>query len=246
MRKIAVALSKGGVGKTTTAVNLAHGLALAGQRVLLVDADVQGQASVLLGFFPEYSLSDLVEGKPEKEVVIQARENLDLVGGGDALAGLNRAIARQNFGGEYTIGEALGKFDSRYDFVVVDTAPGYDTLMINALFYVNEILCPISLQALSLNGVSKFAEHVENIARFKPGLDITYVLPTFYDRRVSQSDEILGQVRSVFGDKTLEPIRYNSVLAELVLWKKTIFEMDPKSKGAQDYYALTKRILEHG
>lgn len=246
MRKIAISLSKGGVGKTTTAVNLAHGLALSGKRVLLVDTDVQGQASILLGVESNCTLNDLIDGTPMTEVVINGRDNLDLIAGGDALAGLSKTISRESFGGEQTLNRTLSQFDHNYDYVIVDTAPGYDPLMINALFYVNEILCPISVHALSINGLSKFVDHVEKINQFKPSLQITYALPTFYDRRVSQSGVVLNKIREYFGDKTLPAIRYNATLAELVLFKQSIFELDPKSKGAEDYYALTKRILSDG
>jgi len=246
MRKIAISLSKGGVGKTTTSVNLAHGLALASKRVLLIDTDVQGQAALLLGTEPNYTLADLIDGEPFTNVVVNSRDNLDLIAGGEALAGLSKTIARESFGGEQTLNNALSQFDQNYDYVIVDTAPGYDPLMINALFYVDEILCPISVHALSINGLAKFIEHVEKINQFKPNLQITYALPTFYDRRVSQSDAVLDKINAYFGDKTLPAIRYNATLAELVLFKQSIFELDPKSKGAEDYYALTKRILSDG
>ena len=110
MRKIAVALSKGGVGKTTTAVNLAAGLALAGQRVLLVDVDTQGQVTKALGVQAALGLADLVTGETTPaEALLPARERLAVLAGGRALAGLKRQITRRDFGGEQVLAEALGR-----------------------------------------------------------------------------------------------------------------------------------------
>ena len=141
MRRIAVALSKGGVGKTTTAVNLAAGLAGAGERVLLVDLDTQGQVAKALGIQPAGGLADVVlDGAPPRKAVVEAREGLGLLAGGRALAGLKRDIARRDYGGERTLAEALAPLDGAYDLVVLDTAPAWDTLTVNALFYASEVL----------------------------------------------------------------------------------------------------------
>ncbi|HEX7976696.1 MAG TPA: AAA family ATPase, partial [Anaerolineales bacterium] len=126
MRKIAIALSKGGVGKTTTAVSLAAGLARAGKSVLLVDVDTQGQVAKALGVEPACGLADLVLGEAAlPEAVLECRPNLGLLAGGRALAGLKRLITRQDFGGEQTLSEALAPLDGRYDYVILDTAPGW-------------------------------------------------------------------------------------------------------------------------
>ena len=125
-RRIGVSLSKGGVGKTTTAVNLAAGLAMAGFKTLLVDTDTQGQSSFMLGVKAQAGLTELVtEELTPAETIVQARKNLWLLAGGKSLAGLKRLIDRKDFGGEQTLADALSAIESEYDYVVVDTSPGW-------------------------------------------------------------------------------------------------------------------------
>ncbi len=154
-RKICVTLSKGGVGKTTTSVNLSSGLALAGYKVLLVDTDTQGQSSYILGKKPRAGLTELLtkELTPE-ECIVRARKNLWLLAGGKSLAGVKRIIDRKSFGAEWTLSEALKDVDDRYDFVIIDTAPGWDQLIVNVLFYATEVLVPVALEVMPLQELS--------------------------------------------------------------------------------------------
>jgi chromosome partitioning protein len=245
MRKIAVALSKGGVGKTTTAVNLAAGLAGVGRRVLLIDLDTQDQVAKTLGVRPTAGIAELVAGEQSAdEILFPTRENLTLLAGGASLAGLKRLIARQDFGGERTLSEALGQFDGRFDYVVIDTAPGWDALAINALFYADEILTPVALEVLALQGLLEFTRSVQTIQQYHENLRLRYVLPTFMDRRVKKSDEILQQLENYFGESVCAPIRYNVRLSEAPGYGQTIFEFARRSPGAADYLALTERIVE--
>ena len=247
MRKIAVALSKGSVGKTTTAVNLAAGLARAGQRVLLVDLDTQGQVAKALGVAPAAGLAEVVTGdQTVAQAVVEARPGLWLLGGGRALAGVKRSIARKDFGGEQTLIEALVGIEGTYDTVLVDTAPAWDTLMVNALFYVTEVLVPVSLEIMALQGLIEFTHSVAPIQKYHQTLTIRYILPTFLDRRVKKSEEILGQLNAHFGDKVCAPIRYNVRLSEAPGYGQTIFEYAPRSPGAQDYETLTERVMRDG
>jgi len=247
MRKIAVALSKGGVGKTTTAVNLAAGLTRAGQRVLLVDMDTQGQAGKALGCAPPAGMAEVAAGEaPVDQAILPAREKLDLLAGGRGLASLKRVITRKDYGGEQTVAEALGPLDGRYDFVIVDTAPGWDALSVNALFYVDEVLAPVSLEVMTLQSLLDFSHSLAAIQKYRPALVLRYVVPTFFDRRVRKSDEILQQLRTHFGNRLCEPIRYNVRLSEAPGYGQNIFEYAAGSPGADDYRKLTERVMSNG
>jgi chromosome partitioning protein len=245
MRKIAVALSKGGVGKTTTAVSVSAGLAGRGHRVLLVDSDTQGQSARTLGCQPQAGLAELVSGAANaEEATLQVRENLWVLAGGKALAGLKRDIARRDFGGEQTLAEALAPLDDQYDFAVIDTAPGWDALTVNVLFYATEVLAPVSLEILTLQGLLDFAHSLAAIQKYRPQLVLRYILPTFFDRRVRKSEEILSQLHTHYGERVCAPIRYSVRLSEAPGYGQTIFEYAPQSPGAEDYRKLLERITQ--
>ena len=245
MRKIAISLSKGGVGKSTTAVHLAHGLAMAGSRVLLVDTDTQGQCSSFLGVHPSAGLAELVSGavQPE-EAIIEARERLWLLSGGRGLAGIKMQIARQELGGERTLVDALEHLAGKYEYLILDTAPGWDSLTIAALFCASEVLAPVSLEVASVLGLLEFRKSLEAVQKYHRKLSLKYVLPTFMDGRVRKSEEILGQLKAHFGELLCEPIRYSVRLSEAPGYGQTAFEYAPASPGAEDYQKLTRRISD--
>lgn len=244
MKKIAISLSKGGVGKTTTAVHLAAGLAQTGHKVLLIDTDTQGQCSTLLGQKPQWGLAEFVnQTAPLEQALTPCRDNLWLLAGGEKLAGLNRLIAQEQFGGERILSESLNTLSEDYDFIVIDTAPGWDALSINTLFYVDEIICPTTLEVMSLQGLVEFIKRIEKIQEFRHALPILkHILPISFDRRTAISKEILEKLQQYYGDKVVRPIRYSIRFVELASFGQTIFEYAPKGTGAQDYKMLVKRI----
>ena len=247
MRKIAISLSKGGVGKTTTAVNLSAGLARTGYRVLLIDTDTQGQASRALGVASEAGLAELISGEASPaEAIQEVRERLYLLAGGRNLAGLKRTIDRKDFGGENTLAEGLEILDSSYDYAILDTAPGWDSLTVNVLFYADEILAPVSMEILTVSGLLYFQQSIQAIQKYRPQLEIKYVLPTFMDGRVKKSEEILAQLQSVFHEKLCSPIRYSVRLSEAPGFGQTVYEYAPASSGVEDYQALVERISKDG
>lgn len=245
MRRMAIALSKGGVGKTTTAVNLAAGLVQRGRRVLLVDMDTQGQVAKMLGVQPEAGIAEVANKEVAlQDALIEARPGLWLLPGGRTLAGLKRTIDRKEFGGERTIDETLSALHGDYDYVVIDTAPGWDVLTVNALFYAQEVIAPVALEVMALQGLREFSQSVNAIRRYHEGLALRYVVPTFLDRRVRKSDEILQQLHAYYDGLVCPPVRYNVRISEAPGYGQTIFEYAANSPGAQDYLALTERILQ--
>ena len=239
MRIIAVAMTKGGVGKTTTAVNLSHGLALRGQRVLLVDTDTQGQCAKALGVQTDLTLTEVLLGEASiLEAVTRARTNLDLVASDHQLTRAALAIARRETDGHLALAEALAPVQDRYDTVVMDAAPGVDAIAVNVLGCADEIVGPVALSPAALAGVLEFVRHVERVGRHNHNLTLKYFLPTFHDRRTRQSDEMLIQLREHFGPRVCPSIRVNVELAESFGWRQSIFEYAPKSRGAADYSAF--------
>ncbi|MDX9962594.1 AAA family ATPase, partial [Desulfobacter postgatei] len=179
-RKICITLSKGGVGKTTTSVNLGAGLALAGYRVLLVDTDTQGQSSYILGKKPGAGLTELLTHELSvSDCLTEARNNLWLLSGGKSLAGVKRIIDKKSFGAEFTLSEALRPLDDQFDFILIDTSPGWDQLIVNVLFYSTEVLVPVALEVMPLHGMSEFIKSLGAIQKYRSEIQLKYIVPTF-------------------------------------------------------------------
>ena len=243
MRIIAVAMTKGGVGKTTTAVNLSHGLAMRGHRVLLVDADTQGQCAKAFGVETDLTLTEvLTEDVCILEAVTRARENLDLVASDYHLAKGALAIARREQDGHLALAEALEPAADRYDVAVIDAAPGFDAIAVNVLGCAHDIVAPAALTPAALAGVLDFVRHVGMVQKHNTILNLRYVLPTFLDMRVRHSTEMLEQLRGYFEVQLCDPIRVNVSLAEAFGYQSTIFEYAPNSRGAGDYKRFIDRV----
>ncbi len=244
MKRIVVSLLKGGVAKSETAVSLAFGLSARGRRVLLVDTDVQAHCSDMLGLEPERGLADLVAGwgSPDSSLT-EARENLWLLAGGNDLAALKMEIARREMASEAVLTEALEIFEGQFDYMIMDTAPGWDTLLVNALYASRNVLSPVSMEPMALSGLVRFEERLQVIQKYKPDLRLRWVVPTFVDGRVRKSTEILNQLRERYGDLVSGPIKYSVKASEAPAYGKTVFEHDPKGNAAEGYNQLTERIM---
>lgn len=246
-RRIAVSLSKGGTGKSTTLTSLAHGLALAGHTVLAIDTDTQGQVAEIYGCETEHGLAELMAGEVDPEdALYPARDNLWILSGGRQLAATKQLIAKQEFGSEKMLARALEPYSNRFDYILIDTSPGWDALTINVLFYVEEIVAPVALEVLAVRGLIHFENRIADIQVYHQGLNMRYILPTFYDGRVKKSEEILEQLRQYYQERLCRPIRYNVRLSEAPGHGATIFEYAPQSTGARDYAALVERIRKDG
>jgi len=213
--------------------------------VLLVDTDTQGQAGSMLGVRPAVGLAELAAGEAAlDQAIVQARERLWLLAGGVSLAGLQRMIDKQEFGGERALSEALAAVAGQYDYVLLDSAPGWGSLTVNVLFYAEEVLAPVSLEVMTIQGLLQFIQRLQPIQKYRQELRLRYVLPTFLDGRVKKSEEILRQLQQYYGQEICPPIRYNVRLSEAPGYGRTIFEYDARSSGAQDYALLTERIMQ--
>ncbi len=242
-RKICVTLSKGGVGKTTTCVNLGAGLALAGYKVLLVDTDTQGQSSYILGKKPKAGLTELLtkELTPE-ECIVNARKNLWLLSGGKSLAGMKRIIDRKSFGAEWTLAEALEPLEHRYDFILIDTSPGWDQLIVNVLFYATEVLVPVALEIMPLHGLSEFLKSLGSIQKYRKEISLKYIVPTFLDTRIKGPQQLYSKLKKIYPDYVCQPIRYSETLSEAPSFGKSIFEFAPGSTASADYRELVRKV----
>ena len=247
MRKICISLSKGGVGKSTSAVSIAHALAMSGRRVLLVDTDDQGQDGFLLGVETTRGLPEVIaDGENPVEVATKARPNLFLLSGGKRLSAVKRDIGRKDFGAERTLSDALKPVEKCFDYILLDTAPTWDALTINALFFCNEVVMPVSPEVLSVHGLTEFSKRLDEVEQFNRGLIGRYLLPTFFDRRVKKTGEIMSLLQEHYGPIMLPAVRYCSRVSEATGFGKTIFEHAPNSTASQDYKLITERIIAHG
>jgi chromosome partitioning protein len=246
MRRVVISLLKGGVAKSGTSVSLAHGLAMAGQRVLLVDTDVQAQCSDMLGVHPKRGLAEVVAGIGDPlSALAEARENLWLLAGGNGLAGVKMEIARREMSPETVLAEAMEHYEGGFDFLVIDTAPGWDTLLVNALYCSQEVISPVSMEPMALSGLMRFQERLEVIQKYNPQLELRWIVPTFVDGRVKKTFDILEQLRERYGELIGPEIKYTVKLSEAPAYGKTIYEHDPKGVGAKGYRNLVDLVLNN-
>ncbi len=242
MVKIAVITSKGGTGKTTTAVNLGHGLALSGKRVMLIDCDPHGDLGLVFSVDGEKSLADLL--RSGRTAVTQVRENLFLItSGGRSLNETELVIANRD-GREFIMRNALTDLRN-VDFLICDCAPSRSLININALALVDRVIIPVSMDYLAMNGARHTIDLMREVKRYtKPNLELMGILATQYDVRTNLSPEIYKVLLRHFPDKVFETvIRVNTRLKEAPSYGKTIFEYAINSTGAEDYFNLTTEIL---
>ena len=247
-RRVAILNQKGGTGKTTTAVNLAAGIAERDHNVLLIDTDAQGNVGVSLGVKGEKSLYHvLVDGVDPEEVAVPVRNNLDVVTSDATLAAAEVWLAKQP--AQHRSRVMTRRLDRmqisrRYDYVIIDCGPSLSLLNQNALSYADEVVIPVTCDYLALVGVKQVLRTIKDIERYlHHSVRISAVLPTFFDGRTRLAREVLGTLQGHFKNKCLQPIRLNTRLAEAPSHRKTIFEYAPKSSGAEDYNRIVDWLV---
>lgn len=247
-RRLAILNHKGGTGKTTTAVNLAAGVAERGLRVLLIDTDAQGNVGVSLGIHGERSLYHiLIEGADPGEAAVPVRKHLEVITSDPSLAAAEIWLARQEpevRSRLLTRRLNLMQVSRRYDYVVLDCGPSLNLLNQNALSYADEVVIPVTCDYLALVGVKQVLRTIREVERhLHHAVRISAVLPTFYDARTRLACEVLEALQGHFKDRCLPPIRTNTRLAEAPSHRKTIFEHAPDSYGAEDYARVVDWLI---
>jgi chromosome partitioning protein len=250
-RVIAIANQKGGVGKTTTAVNLGASLAVSEKKTLIIDSDPQANTTSSLGFAKDPARRTLYQGiilgEPFERLVIDAQiEGLDLIPSDKNLVGAAvELVGMENR--EYRLRDALGGLRQKYEFILIDCPPSLDLLTLNALAASDAVLVPIQCEYLAIEGVSELLDTLMRLRRtINPSLEVEGILLTMYDDRTTLSKQVAADLRSFFGDKVFETVIPRNVrLAEAPSHGMPVIFYDIHSKGAESYIQLSKEVVSN-
>ncbi|MGA9886436.1 MAG: ParA family protein [Candidatus Acidiferrales bacterium] len=248
-RVIAITNQKGGVGKTTTAVNLGASLAASEQRTLIIDCDPQGNTTSALGFPKDPSRRTLYQSiildEPIERVTLDARvEGLDLIPSDKNLVGASIEMVSMD-DREYKLKSAIAPILAKYNYVLLDCPPSLDLLTINALAASDSVLVPIQCEYFALEGVSELLDTLMRLRRtINPSLAVEGILLTMYDDRTTLSKQVAADLRSFFGSQVFETVIPRNVrLAEAPSHGMPVMFYDIHSKGAESYIQLAKEVI---
>lgn len=250
MKKIiAIANQKGGVGKTTTAINLAVSLALAGENILLIDIDPQGNSTTGLGISRDSldkTLYDVLSGRCSitNALIKTSIEHLMIVPSSIDLLGAEiELISRE--GREGILSDALSEIKDSYRYILIDCPPSLSLLTLNALVAADSVIVPVQCEYFALEGLGLLTRTLRLVrGAFNPGLDIEGILLTMFDTRNSLSHQVKSEIKKHFGDKVYQTIiPRNVALGEAPSHGKPVLMYDVLSRGAQSYLSLAKEIL---
>jgi chromosome partitioning protein len=252
-RVFCVANQKGGVGKTTTTVNIGVALALAGLHVLVIDLDPQGNASTALGaervvgtpsvydvLLGEIAVGEAIQTCPDAPRLGVLPATIDLAG---AEIELVTMVAREN-----RLRSAIENIPGEYDYVFIDCPPSLGLLTVNAMVATAEVLIPIQCEYYALEGLGQLLQNIELIKKhLNPTLDVSTILLTMYDGRTKLADQVANEVRTHFGPKVLKTVIPRSVkVSEAPGFGQSVLTYDPGSRGAMSYLDAAREIAERG
>lgn len=248
-RMIALINQKGGVGKTTSVVNIGIGLKMLKHSVLLIDLDPQAHLTYSLGFPADdldYTVYDLLKGEAALPEVLLRDKAVHLIPSSIDLAAAEIELSTE-VGREALLKNSLRDL-AGYDFILLDCPPNLGLLTLNALCAAREVFVPLQAEYLSIKGLNKLLDMVEKVRqRVNPALEVSGLIATLYDRRLRLHNEVFENLKQHFGDKLFRTfIRRNVALAEATSFGQPIFEYAPKSFGAADYLALCREIVGRG
>jgi chromosome partitioning protein len=247
---IAIANQKGGVGKTTTSVNLAASLGVLEKKVLLIDADPQANASSGLGVdveSVEIGTYQILEHSnlPEEAIVASTSPNVDIIPAHIDLVAIEiELVDKENR--EYMLKQALEKIKDKYDYIIIDCAPSLGLLTLNALTAADSVLIPIQCEYFALEGLGKLLNTIKSVQKIhNPDLDIEGLLLTMFDSRLRLSNQVVEEVQKHFSDMVFKTIIQRNVkLGEAPSFGESIIAFDATSKGAVNYLNLAEEIIK--
>lgn len=251
---IAIVNQKGGVGKTTTSVNLGSGLSNRGKRVLLIDLDAQGNLSAHLSASVDESAEGSIsmyqvlrDGAKLKEAIIRVTENMDVVPASLLLSAADLELGGV-IGREQLLRRALEPIVDEYDFVIIDCPPSLGLLSLNGLVASAEVIVPVQSEFLALHGVRQLLDTIDQVrSAYNPRLKVGGVVLCLHDARKRLARSVEDTIREYFSDLVFNTvIRTNVALAEAPAQGTSIFEYDPRSSGAEDYGKLADEVISRG
>jgi len=250
MEVIGIANQKGGVGKTTTCMNLAASLAVIGRKILIIDIDPQGNASTGMGIEPNERQKDiygvLINQCDINSAIKQTNlKNLDIISSTVDLAAAELSLAKQNKR-EYILKSHIKQLNKKYDYIIIDCPPSLNLLTINAMAAIDELIIPVQSEFFALEGLSHLLKTIKLIRKtINPQLKIKGILLTMYDRRNRISEQVAREIKKFLGDKLFKTIIPRNVkISEAPSFGKPVIAYDHNCKGAKAYVRLVKEILQ--
>jgi chromosome partitioning protein len=250
-RVFAIVNQKGGVGKTTTAINLAAALAANDLKILVIDSDPQGNATTGLGVAKTADRPSLYhvllgDAAPADAVVATEFEGLSLIPADKNLIGANLELVDQK-NRESRLRDRIHAIRNSFNFILIDCPPALDLLTLNALMAADSVLVPIQCEFFALEGISELMDTIDRIRdAFRHSLAVEGILLTMFDDRTNLTRQVANDLKEFFGDQVFTTVIPRSIrLAEAPSFGKPILGYDPRSKGAESYIQLAKEILDH-